>query len=53
MAASGLLSSKLVSKISSRLFNILDADPIINVWILATNSWNDNGKWIDTEFWQD
>ena len=22
-------------------------------WILATNYWNDNGIWIDTEFWQD
>ncbi len=24
-----------------------------NNWILATNFWNDNGIWVDTEHWQD
>lgn len=26
---------------------------IVNIWILALNKWDDNGKWIDTENWKD
>jgi hypothetical protein len=41
--------------ISERYFNTAtDTVPgVLTHWILATNFWNDNGIWIDTEFWQD
>lgn len=55
MAIASRIISFLVSKITSRLLSPLDSNPIPipSIWILATNTWNDAGKWVDTEFWQD
>lgn len=27
--------------------------PIITNWILTFGFWQDNGKWVDTQFWND
>jgi len=29
------------------------AIPLVGVWILASNIWDDDGEWIDTETWND
>lgn len=53
MPAASRFTGFFVTRVASRVLIPIDSNPTPSVWILATNSWNDNAKWVDTEFWQD